>query len=501
MKIGLVSQMISILGPFIVRTVFIHTLGSQYLGLNGLFGSILSVLNLTELGFGSAVVFSMYQAIAEDDDDLICALLLFFKKSYRIIGLIILTVGLCLIPALPHLIHGSWPPDINLTAVYLIFLLDTVSSYFMFSYLGSLFAAFQRVDIGTRVGMYFNLVKFIIQIVILVTSGNYYLYIIVMPVFTLLTNLRTAILARKVFPQYVPKGSLDKKTRLILKEKVGGLLINKICAASRNSFDSIFVSMFLGLTEIAIYNNYLYIMNSVIGVISIITGSVIAGAGNSVASDSAEKNHHDMMRMNFGYMWLSGWCTVCLACLYQPFVRIWAGSGMLMQGNCVALLCVYFYILKMGDIRSVYVQAKGIWWETRFRALAEASANITLNYFLGKQFGLAGIIAATLISLFFINFCYGSHLIYKYYFTEQKPMEYFKFHGFCALITAIITAVSYIVCGFVPDSIVGFLARMIICIIVPNVLFFLIYRKTKMYSDAMPWILEKIGLPRTKRIF
>ena len=171
----------------------------------------------------------------------------------------------------------------------------------------------------------------------------------------------------------------------MIKEKVGGLLINNICAVSRNSLDSIFISMFLGLTEIAIYNNYLYIMNSVIGVISIITGSVIAGAGNSVASDSAEKNHHDMMRMNFGYMWLSGWCTVCLACLYQPFVRIWAGSGMLMQGNCVALLCVYFYILKMGDIRSVYVQAKGIWWETRFRALAEAAANIILNYFLGKE--------------------------------------------------------------------------------------------------------------------
>lgn len=64
---GLVEKISSILLPFIVRTVLIKKLGSEYLGLSSLFSSILEVLNLTELGFGSAAVFAMYKPIAEDD--------------------------------------------------------------------------------------------------------------------------------------------------------------------------------------------------------------------------------------------------------------------------------------------------------------------------------------------------------------------------------------------------------------------------------------------------
>ena len=151
-------------------------------------------------------------------------------------------------------------------------------------------------------------------------------------------------------------------------------------------------------------------------------------------------------------------------------------------------------MLKMGDIRGVYVQAKGIWWENRFRALAESAANISLNYALGKRFGMNGIIAATLISLFFINFCYGSRLIYKHYFTRQRLSDYFIFHGKCAGVTAIVCGITYCCCRVIPDTIWGFVLKMGICVLIPNLLYLLIYRRTRMYAESVPWLLEKCGL-------
>ena len=493
---GMASKIVAIVMPFICRTVFIKTLGAEYLGLSSMFRSILTMLSLTELGFGSAIVFSMYKPIANDDKETIDALLLFYRKAYRIIGVVILVIGLSLMPFIGHFIHGSYPQDINVYLVYLIFLLNTVVSYFAFAYMGALVSAFQREDLMSKVCIFINFATNLIQIILLLTVRNYYAYILVLPVFTIINNIYTAWVAKQYFPQYKPQGKLDKENKAVIKEKVSGLVISNICGVSRNALDSIFVSMFIGLTDTAIYNNYYYIMNSIVGFMAVLTNSVIAGAGNSIVMDTVEKNYKDMNRMNFIYMWVSGWFTISMLCLYQPFMKIWVGDQMMLPMLSVILFCVYFYILKMGDIRSIYVKAKGIWWENRYRAIAEAAANIVLNYFLGKHFGINGIIAATLISLFLINFCYGSQLIFKYYFTEQKLSEYFLYHGKYALVSAVICAVVFLACRYIPDGYIGFIARIAISAILPNIMYYLIYRKTKMFAESMEWMLPRLRITK-----
>lgn len=500
-KVGIVSNAVNLLLPFLSRAVFIRTLGAEYLGVNSLFTSVLSVLSLTELGFSSAVVFSMYKAIAEDDTQSINALLYFYRKVYRYVGAIILGLGLLLIPFLPYLTRGSYPGDIDPLIVYLVFLFNTAISYFLFAYLNSLLTAFQRTDISARINMFMNIGKNALQIVLLVTVRNYYAYLAIMPAFTVLSNIRTAIITKKMFPQYRPVGMLSREIKAGIKEKISGLMIQKVCVVSRNAFDSIFISVFLGLTEIAIYNNYYYIMNTVTGFMAVATSAVLAGAGNSVAMESQQKNHDDMMRMNFIYMWLSGWCTACLLCLYQPFMRLWAGPELLLPISSVALFCAYFYVLKMGDVRAIYVEAKGLWWHNRYRALAESAANIVLNYVLGRYFGVNGIIAATLISLFLINFCYGSTLIYRYYFTEMKAGVYFGFHARCALATVAVCSASYLICKSLPDTLAFFLVRVGICMLAPNVLFYFLYRNTAMYRTSVPWILERIGISKKSKLW
>ena len=493
-KYGIINRIIGIIMPFIVRTIFINTLGTEFLGLNSLFTSVLTVLNLTELGFSNAIVFCMYKPIAEEDRKTIDALLNFYRKVYFIIGLIILIGGLSIIPILPKFITGTYPSNINLVIVYVIFLINTVASYFLYAYLQAIISGFQREDILSKTNIIVTTLMYFAQIIILLNTKNYYLYILIMPIFTIANNIRIAFIAKKVFPEYHASGKIDKKNMIIIKEKVKGLVVSKVCQVSRNALDSIFLSMFLGLTETAIYNNYYYIMNSLVAITSVLISSIVAGAGNSVAIESEEKNYLDMNRMNFIYMWLSGWFTICLFCLYQPFMKIWVGENLLLPINCVLLICLYFYVLKMGDIRSIYDQASGLWWENRYRALTEAVCNLILNYILGKYFGINGIISATLISLFLINFCWGSGIIFKYYFINQKVTKYFLAHFRYFIVTCFSCIITWIICRTASDGMFGFILKMFICITIPNFLYWMIYKRTQEFKTSVSWLMDKIPI-------
>ena len=492
MSFGIVAKVVAILFPFLSRTVFIHTLGEEYLGLNSLFSSVLTVLNLAELGVGSAIVFCMYRPVAEDDHETINALLLFYRRIYRYIGLVILGIGLLLVPFLPYLVNGPYPPGINLTVVYLVFLGNTVMSYFLFGYRRALITAFQREDLISKVDFFLSGIVCGIQVAILLTVKNYYIYLLVLPLSTVLYNIRTFLISKWKFPQYSPAGRLSLEQKEVIKEKVSGLMINKISAASRNALDSIFISMFLGLVVTAKYTNYCYVMHSIVAALKVLTDAVTAGVGNSVILESREKNYRDMKCMNFLYMWLTGWCTICLMCMYQPFMQIWAGKSGMLPISVVALICIYFYFLKMGDIRNLYEQAKGIWWENRFRAIAETVGNLIFNFLLGRWFGVHGIVAATLIVLFVVDFCYGSRNIYRLYFKEEKISEYYGSHIFYGMATVAAGAATYVICEMLEGGITGLIARMVVCTVIPNIIYLLIYRKTGIYQETKPWLFGKL---------
>ena len=494
---GLIYKVINILLPFIVRTAMMYTLGMEYLGLSSLFTSILTVLNLTELGVGSAIVYHMYKAIAEDDEETICALLNFYKKVYRVIGIIVLAVGLILIPFLPHLIKGGYPSDINLSVLYILYLVDTVSSYLLFAYYNSLLNAFQRNDITSNIASVVSIVRYVSQALILLAFRNYELFILVLPVMTIVSNIITAIAAKRMYPQYTCRGQISKDLRTDITVKVKGMIISKVQAVTRNSFDSIFISAFLGLGLNAIYGNYYYIMESVIGVLFIFTSSITSGVGNSVAMESVEKNYADMNKINFVYMWISGWCTICMLCLYQPFMLIWAGREKMFPVPVMLLFCIYFYSLKIGDIRFVYFDVNGLWWENRYKAIAEAVSNIVLNYILGKYFGVYGILTATIITILVINFGYGSQIVFQHYFGLDKLPEYFRKNLVYLCMTLISGGVTYVCCSFLPEgNIIAFAGKMCICVILPNIIYFALYFRNKDFKIAIPWIIRIMGLNR-----
>ena len=322
---GVISKFVMLFFPFIIRTILIKSLGADYLGLNSLFTSILTVLNLAELGFSSAVVFNMYKPIAENDADTVCALMAYYRKVYHVIGVCVTVVGVALIPFLPHLISGSYPQSINITVLYLLFLANTSVSYFLFAYKNCILSAYQREDVISKITIVLKIVMYAMQMAALLLFHNYYWYVIAMIISTVATNIVTAYYSDKIYPQYQCRGEISEEKRKDIKKNIQGLMVGKVCMVSRNSFDSIFLSMFLGLQTVAIYGNYYYIMSAISGILTILMTSLSAGIGNSIATESMEKNYKDMNKFVFIYAWISGWCAVCLFCMFQTFMEIWMG--------------------------------------------------------------------------------------------------------------------------------------------------------------------------------
>lgn len=196
-----------------------------------------------------------------------------------------------------------------------------------------------------------------------------------------------------------------------------------------------------------------------------------------------------------------GWCTICLGVLYQPFTELVYGKAMLLDYSVVILFCIYFYILKMGDVRSTYSSACGLWWENRYRAVVEAVTNLTFNFILGKLFGIYGIIIATILSLFVCNFLWGSQIIFKYYFVNVSVKKYFKQNLFYGLMTSLIAILIWLLCSRINISgLKGLGIRIVICIAFPNMLYFLIYKNTYMYKETIIWLNEKIHFKLNNKV-
>ena len=325
---GSVLKIVNIILPFASRTVILYVLGAQYLGLNSLFHSILSFLSLAELGVGAAMVYMMYKPIAENDKTTIKAILNLYKRLYRIIGTVILVVGASLLPFLDSIIHGEVPDDTNIYILYFIYLINTVLTYWLFGYKNAVLQAYQRSDIESKIGIFITPVSYIVMLSFLAITKNYYAYIIWQPIFTIITNLIRLVIVDKHFPELQPEGEISKEMKTSIFKKVVAILGAKLNTVVLNAADNVVMSAFLGLTVIAVYGNYYYIMSSIITFLAIIYSSMTAGLGNSLQTETLEKNYRDFERFSFMNSWLVGWCTVCLVCLYQPFMRIWVcGSG------------------------------------------------------------------------------------------------------------------------------------------------------------------------------
>ena len=496
---GVANKVATLVLPFFVQTVTIRTLGIEYVGIKGLFSSILAVLSLSELGIGTAIVYNMYKPIAENDIDTIGALLKLYKKLYRIIGAVVLCFGLAITPFLKLFIKGDYPSEINLQYVFLLYLTNTVLSYWLFAYKSSLLSAYQRTDVISIIGTVTQALTCAFQIVFLLHTRNFYVFLYVSIIFTVFNNIIISICADRMFPEVKCRGDISDDLKEKIKTNVAGLVIGKVSGTTRNTFDSIFMSMFLGLTQAAIYANYFYVLSALNGFTGIVSTSLLAGVGNSIAIESKETNFKQMMILHTSYLIISGWMAICMLCLYQPFMQLWVGKDFLFPGYVMVLFPIYFYISKLGDIRAVYADGAGLFWENRHRNILEGVANIILNYLFVKRWGAFGIVLATIITLFFFGFLGSTIVIFKHYF-EHGMKEYLFTSLFYLSVTSGVGGIVYFAFSRIPiySPLIALIVRAICCVTVIPAFYLLAISNRRDFKESYCWL--KRVLFRSKQL-
>ena len=477
MVFGLFLKIYQIFVPFLMRTAMIYFMGVQYLGLNSLFASILQVLNLAELGVGNAMVYSMYKPIAEDDEISICALMRLYRTYYRVIGLVIAVAGLLLTPLIPRLINGDVPPELNIYVLYLLNLAVTVFSYWLFAYKNSLLQAHQRVDVTSKVTLMTNTIQYGLQFLVLVTIKNYYVYVLVALVTQALTNIVTAFIATKMYPNYYPAGKLPRNQVKDINHKIRDLFTSKLGGVIVNSADTIVISAFLGLTILAIYQNYYYILTSVIGFIGIAFQSCTAGIGNSVIVESEEKNFADLKKFTFLIAWIAGFCTC------------WVGEDLMLSLAAVICFCIYYFIYEINQLLNTYKDAAGIWHEDRFRPLVTAIANLTMNLILVQFWGIYGVLLSTALSMLFVGMPWLLHNLFTVLFDKSRMMGYVRTLLKYTFVVVLSCVACYAVSVIFHFSAWGDLVyRAVVCCILPNLIYFLIYHNTVEFAQCVQLI-------------
>ena len=440
---------VKIVFPFLNRTLFLWLMGPKYLGLNGLFVSVLGVLSLAEMGFGTAIVCSMYKPVADDDREILCAYLNFFRTVYRRIGAAIFAFGLCLLPFVGSLVRGDVPADVDLRVLYLVHLVNTSASYFLFAYRGAALGAHHRNDAVTNIRSATSVAQYVAVFLVLLLTRSYYLYVATTVAFTLVQNALLVVASRRLFPDLEPRGALAPELRRKVVSDVKSIVLHKVGGAISYSTDNIVVSAFLGLVAVAAYGNYFYVVTTVSGLAAVVHSSMTGGFGNKIHTESKEENFALFMRMCSLSAAVIIWCAAMMAALYQPFVVAWTkgDTHLVRHALTPVLMILYFYVQQSRQLLLSFKSAAALWREDRMKPIVAGAANLALSVlfvlFLPEEYKLDGVIAATILTFAFIQAPWETHVVFTSFFDWRQARAYVKSQAGFALAALALSAAAW----------------------------------------------------------
>ena len=478
---GYIGNLTSTVLGFVLRTVFIMKLDETLLGVNGLYTGVLTMLSLAELGIGTALNFSLYAPVANKEYEKIKSYMLYYKKAYRAIALMITIIGLALIPFLKYFIKnpGNYGME-ELTIYYLIFLFNTVSTYFV-SYKYSLVNAEQKNYIQTNVLTITKLVTIVSQLIVLWITSNFLLYLLTAAAVELLQKIYVSHYLNNRYPYLKEKNiiPLGQEERKEIKEKTKALVCHKVGDVARLQTDSIIISSFISVSLVGIVDNYLMVINSVSGFVNVIFNSVISSFGNLIATESKEKQYEMFRIYRFAANWIYGLSAIGFYILLSPLIYLCWGEKWILQGPAMGLLLIDYYFKGDRIVLSNFKTAAGVFEQDKWLALIQGAVNLVISIALVQKMGLVGIYIGTIVSGLIANVT-KPFIIYKVCF-DKKVIDYFletiKHLVLMFVIVFSCSMLSKIVLSKV--SIFSFLFMGIIIVIIYNLLFFIIYRGKK----------------------
>lgn len=442
MLVGVIGQGLGIILSFVIRVVFTRYLGATYLGLNGLFTNILSVMSLVELGIGSAIIFSLYKPLAEEDKGQIIALMKVYKKFYTFVGVFIFVVGLLMSPFLSLFIKDM--PDIDhINFIFILYVANAALSYFN-AYKQNLIIADQKkyITVIYHYALYF--VLGVAQTIVLYVTHNIYYYLILQIISTVLENVLLTIKANKLYPFLKEKSdaTLEEDTRKNIYKNTKALFFHKIGGIVVTATDNLLISKFLSLMLVGCYANYSLIINSLKSLINQMFVAVTSSVGNlNVESTSEKKEEVFNALFYFNYV-IYGISSICLFVMFNDFIEIAFGKDLLLNITVVFLIVVNFYLSGMRQTLLTFKDAMGMYWQDRYRPIFEAIINLGSSIILLKYFGISGVFLGTAVSTILTCFWLEPYIVYKYGF-EKKVGGFFKKYFIYLIMELLIGTVTY----------------------------------------------------------
>lgn len=478
-KFGYLNTFISLILKFSLRTAFIYSIGVTYLGVNGLFTNVLSVLSLADLGISTALNYSLYKPVAENDIDTIKALMNVFKKAYIGIACVITLMGIMLLPFL-HIIIKD-PVGISYTELqiyYSIFLFNTVSTYFI-AYKYSLVNADQKNYIQTNFHTATIIVTSIFQVIVLLIYKSFLLYLLSATLVELFQKFLVNAYINKKYP-YLTSSSgrkLSKEELAPIKINIKALIYHKIGTVAVHQTDNILISSFINVTTVGIVSNYTLVITSITSFINIIFNSIISSLGNLIATENTDKQYEIFKVYRFVGFWLYGMFTISFALLLGPFITLWIGPEMLISSSVVYIILIDYYLKGHRIVVNNFKIAAGVFDQDKYIALTQAVVNLVLSIILVRYIGLIGIFIGTVVQGLVATLS-RPFILYRDVF--KKPgILYYK----DSLLYLIVLALPYIVLAFIQNalfkdiSIINFILFGMIDVIVINTFFILLLRK------------------------
>lgn len=495
-KVSTIMYTFTILIGFISQSVFLKTLGEEYLGLNGLFSNIISVLSIVELGFGTAIVYNLYQPLYEDNKEKVKSIIAYYKKIYRIIALIVFSLGIGVLPFL-KIIVGEVSVDENIQLIFFLYLMDTVASYLL-TYKRSILYADQKVYLTNIVHIGYLILMNGLQILDLLLINNFIIYLLIKIFCRILENIIITIVANNKYP-YLKERNISKLSSEFRSEiitKVKGLLLHQIGSAFILGTDNIIISMApgLGVVSVGLYSNYNLIIMAVYNVVTQTFSSITAGVANLLVENNSRKSYEIYKNMLLLNSWIFSFVAISVLSLIEPFIILWIGSEYLLSKFVLIVLVIDLYIRGMRNSSSVFKNAAGIFYEDRYVPLIESAINLIFSIIFVRYFGLAGVFMGTIMSsMVLFGYSYPKY-VYKGIFKKnylQYSRDYLQY--------IFITMLSAIVVYFVTETVkvnnpfVQLFINGMICLIFPNLIYYLFFHKTDEYKYCKNIVMQLFG--------
>ena len=490
-KYNIIFYVILSLITFITRKAFIVKLGNDINGLNSLFTSILSLMNLAELGIGSAVMFALYKPMAENNIPLVKGIMDLYKKMYAIAGCVMLISGVLFTPFLGFFVKGQIPMD-SVRIYYIIYLINTSLSYF-FSYKLTLLYVNQQSYVISKYDGVFKILKNIIQIIILYVFSAYAYFLVVETLFNSLYYYFINRFINKSFKELLStEGVLDVNVKSSIYSNLKALSLHKLGGFVVFGTDYMLMAYFVDFNTLGSYSNYLLIITFFGTLITKIFEGLIASIGNLIISSDSKRTYEVFKKIFFFNFWMVCFVTVSIYNTMHHFIYIWVGE-LYLSDYVLILMLISFFITSMRPSIDKFKEAAGIYRQDRFAPIMESLINFVASVILGKYFGIAGVILGTIISSLLIIFWLRPVLVYRLVF-RKTSLDYFTryFKGIAITIILLVTSNYIMKAIHFNMTISGFILKCIFNVIYINIVLIILFRNKEEYIYFKNLLLRKI---------